>query len=73
VQELAQFIIPSSRILRICRVKFNVAFNGGGLIGSRRAHQMILASRLCRAADGVLFRIAIGGATGHKTFARDLG
>jgi len=23
--------------------------------------------------DEVLFRIALGGATGHKTFARDLG
>jgi ferredoxin-nitrite reductase len=71
VQELAQFIIHHREFYDLPR-KFNVAFNGGGLIGSVEDTNDIGVTAV-QGSDGVLFRIAIGGATGHKAFARDLG
>jgi ferredoxin-nitrite reductase len=76
--ELAQLIINNREFYDLPR-KFNIAFDGGGLIGSvedtndlgvravriRRDFQELKA--------GVCFRISAGGATGHQTFARDLG
>ncbi len=52
--------------------KFNIAFDGGGLIGSVQDTNDI-GIKAVRTADGVAFRICLGGATGHKAFARDCG
>lgn len=52
--------------------KFNIAFDGGGLIGSVQDTNDI-GIKAVRSADGVMFRISLGGATGHKAFARDCG
>ncbi|HEV2435422.1 MAG TPA: NirA family protein [Verrucomicrobiae bacterium] len=98
VHELAQIIINDRSFYDLPR-KFNIAFDGGGLIGSvedtndigvkavlmgapvsdpaRRESPAERAGSETGAPDalpgGVVFRIALGGATGHKTFARDLG
>ena len=98
VHELAQIIINDRSFYDLPR-KFNIAFDGGGLIGSvedtndigvkavlmgapvsdpaRRESPEERARSGTGAPDalpaGVVFRIALGGATGHKTFARDLG
>jgi ferredoxin-nitrite reductase len=71
VQELAQFIINQREFYDLPR-KFNIAFDGGGLIGSvEDTNDIGMKAAL---VDGkVFFRIAVGGATGHKAFARDLG
>jgi len=62
---------PSLRpfILRSAR-KFNIAFDGGGLIGSVEDTNDI-GVKAVKLGDEILFRIALGGATGHKAFARD--
>lgn len=52
--------------------KFNIAFDGGGLIGSVEDTND-LGARAVKVGDEVFFRIAAGGATGHKAFARDMG
>ena len=52
--------------------KFNIAFDGGGLIGTVEDTNDI-GCRAVKVGDEVFFRIAIGGATGHKAFARDIG
>lgn len=52
--------------------KFNIAFDGGGLIGSVEDTND-LGARAVKVGDEVFFRIAVGGATGHKSFARDIG
>ena len=52
--------------------KFNIAFDGGGLIGSVQDTNDI-GIKAVRTADGVAFRICLGGATGHKAFAQDCG
>ena len=98
--ELAQIIINDRSFYNLPR-KFNIAFDGGGLIGTvedtndvgAKAIRIGQASRLSQMEspaqaeqkDGdrrdacptlepdVYFRIALGGATGHKVFARDLG
>jgi ferredoxin-nitrite reductase len=71
VQELAQFILQHREFYDLPR-KFNVAFDGGGLIGSVEDTNDI-GVRAVRTDGGVHFRVAVGGATGHKAFARDLG
>lgn len=71
VQELAQFIINHREFYDLPR-KFNVAFDGGGLIGSVEDTNDI-GVKAVRVGDEIAFRIAVGGATGHKSFARDLG
>jgi ferredoxin-nitrite reductase len=71
VQELAQFIINHREFYNLPR-KFNVAFDGGGLIGSVEDTNDI-GIKAVKADGKIGFRIAAGGATGHKTFARDLG
>jgi ferredoxin-nitrite reductase len=61
--------------------KFNIAYDGGGLIGTVEdtndiGAKAIRVTETCGEAavqPGVYFRIAVGGATGHKSFARDLG
>jgi ferredoxin-nitrite reductase len=52
--------------------KFNIAFDGGGLIGSVEDTNDI-GVKAVQTSRGVAFRIALGGATGHKAFARDCG
>jgi ferredoxin-nitrite reductase len=70
-QDLAQIIINDRSFYDLPR-KFNIAFDGGGLIGTVEDTNDIGAKAVM--VDGqVFFRIALGGATGHKAFARDLG
>lgn len=71
VHELAQFIISHREFYDLPR-KFNIAFDGGGLIGSVEDTNDI-GIKAVKAGDQVAFRFVVGGATGHKAFARDLG
>lgn len=69
--ELAQIIIHDRSFYNLPR-KFNIAFDGGGLIGTVEDTNDI-GAKAVKVGDEIFFRIALGGATGHKTFARDLG
>ncbi|HWX18901.1 MAG TPA: NirA family protein [Candidatus Binatia bacterium] len=71
VQDLAQIIINDRSFYNLPR-KFNIAFDGGGLIGSVEDTNDI-GVKAVRLGDEILFRVALGGATGHQSFARDLG
>ncbi|WP_341991174.1 NirA family protein [Azorhizobium sp. AG788] len=58
--------------------KFNVAFDGAGMIGALEdtndiGFQAIEVKDGFGVAAGVWFRLALGGITGHKDFARDTG
>jgi ferredoxin-nitrite reductase len=69
--ELAQIILNDRAFYDLPR-KFNIAYDGGGRVSSVEDTNDIGAKAVL--ADGkVCFRIAVGGATGHKAFARDLG
>lgn len=76
--ELAALIINNREFYDLPR-KFNIAFDGGGIIPSledtndigARAVKIIKESGDIK--PGLCFRIALGGATGHKAFANDLG
>lgn len=98
VNQTAQYIINHREFYDLPR-KFNIAFDGGGLIGSvedtndiglkavlvgapisgsansiatdGKADQEIGAPNALQ--PGVYFRVSLGGATGHKAFAQDLG
>src|SRR5215471_18138157 len=70
-QELAQIIINDRAFYDLPR-KFNIAYDGGGLIGTVEDTNDI-GAKAVRVGDEVFFRLALGGATGHKAFARDLG
>ncbi|MBL6763964.1 MAG: NirA family protein [Verrucomicrobiae bacterium] len=77
-QELGQYIIHHREFYDLPR-KFNIAFDGGGLISSVEDTNDI-GLRAVKIADGtekipagVYFRVALGGATGHKSFAEDAG
>jgi len=111
--QLAQIIVNDRSFYDLPR-KFNVAFDGGGLIGALEdtndiglkavkvvAQPSLAASSggipaaksiahgsseprartpaepagkdACGTTPGVYFRVALGGATGHETFARNLG
>ncbi len=78
VNELATIIISSREFSDLPR-KFNVAFDGGGLVSSLEDTNDIGASAVEIVendegiAPGVYFRLALGGATGHQTFASDAG
>ncbi len=71
VHELAQLIISSREFYDLPR-KFNIAFDGGGLIGSVEDTNDI-GLKAVKVGEEIFFRVALGGATGHKAFARDLG
>ena len=71
VQDIAQVIINDRAFYDLPR-KFNIAYDGGGLIGSVEDTNDI-GIKAVKIGDEILFRIALGGATGHKSFARDLG
>jgi len=70
-QELAHTIVNDRSFYDLPR-KFNIAYDGGGLIGTVEDTNDI-GARAVQIGNEVLFRIALGGATGHKSFARDLG
>ena len=61
--------------------KFNIAFDGGGSISALedtndigfRAVRVEAANATVGIPEGVYFRLALGGITGHKDFARDTG
>ena len=59
--------------------KFNIALDGGGAISSAEDSNDIgwTATRVGEGVEGIepgiYFRVALGGATGHQAFARDLG
>lgn len=71
VHDLAQRII-NDRVFYDLPRKFNIAFDGGGLIGAVEDTNDI-GLKAVKRNDGVAFRIALGGATGHKSFACDAG
>jgi len=71
VNELADFILAHREFYNLPR-KFNIAFDGGGLIGSVEDTNDI-GVKAVRHGETVGFRIALGGATGHQAFAKDLG
>jgi ferredoxin-nitrite reductase len=71
VQQIAQVIINDRAFYDLPR-KFNIAYDGGGLIGSVEDTNDI-GVKAVKVGEEILFRIALGGATGHKSFARDLG
>src|SRR5262249_53718307 len=70
-QELAQIIINDQSFYDLPR-KFNIAYDGGGLIGTVEDTNDI-GAKAVKVGGEVFVRIALGGATGHKAFARDLG
>ena len=76
--QLAQLILNDRSFYDLPR-KFNIAFDGGGLIGTVEDTNDIGLKAVRVGADagglkvGIYFRVALGGATGHKAFARDLG
>lgn len=78
VNELATLIIGGREFYDLPR-KFNIAYDGGGLISAVEDTNDIGASAVRIAENsegiepGVYFRIALGGVTGHQTFASDAG
>lgn len=70
-QQLAQIIINDRTFYDLPR-KFNIAFDGGGLIGTVEDTNDI-GAKAVKVGDEVFFRLALGGATGHQAFAHDLG
>lgn len=78
VNELATLIIGSKEFYDLPR-KFNIAYDGGGLISAVEDTNDIGASAVKIAENsediepGIYFRIALGGVTGHQTFASDWG
>ena len=71
VHQLAQIIINDRSFYDLPR-KFNMAYDGGGLIGALEDTNDI-GVKAVSVGEEILFRIAVGGASGHKAFARDLG
>lgn len=78
VNELATHIISSREFYDLPR-KFNIAYDGGGLISSVEdtndigAKAVVIAANDAGIGPGTYFRIALGGVTGHQTFASDWG
>jgi ferredoxin-nitrite reductase len=71
VRDLAQLILNDRSFYDLPR-KFNIAYDGGGLIGAVEDTNDV-GVKAVKIGDEILFRIALGGATGHQAFARDLG
>ena len=69
--EMAQIILNDRSFYDLPR-KFNIAYDGGGLIGTVEDTNDI-GCKAVKVGDEIFFRIALGGATGHKAFARDIG
>jgi ferredoxin-nitrite reductase len=75
--QLSQIILNDRAFFNLPR-KFNVAFDGGGLIGSVEdtndiGVKAVKVEGAENIAPGIYFRFKLGGATGHKAFAQDLG
>ena len=70
-KQIGQIIINDRSFYDLPR-KFNIAYDGGGLIGAVEDTNDI-GVKAVKVGEEILFRVALGGATGHKTFARDLG
>jgi ferredoxin-nitrite reductase len=76
--QMGQIILNNREFYDLPR-KFNIAFDGGGLIGTVEDTNDIGIKAVKVGANdaglkpGVYFRVKLGGATGHKAFARDLG
>lgn len=70
-QEMGHIIINDRAFYDLPR-KFNIAYDGGGLIGTVEDTNDV-GCKAVKVGGEVFFRIALGGATGHKAFARDLG
>lgn len=68
---LAQSILNDRAFYNLPR-KFNIAYDGGGLIGAVEDTNDI-GVKAVKIGETIYFRIALGGATGHKAFANDLG
>jgi ferredoxin-nitrite reductase len=77
-RELGHLIVNQREFYDLPR-KFNVAFDGGGLIGSLEETNDIglsavkLTNEFAGLTPGVYFTLKLGGATGHKAFASDAG
>lgn len=77
-QELSQVILNNREFYDLPR-KFNIAFDGGGLISSVEdtndigAKAVKVVQESGEIKPGIYFRLAAGGATGHKAFANDMG
>jgi ferredoxin-nitrite reductase len=71
VHQLAQAILNQRAFYDLPR-KFNIAIDSGGASTSLEDTNDIGATAV-RIGDAVKFRLAVGGATGHKAFANDLG
>ena len=69
--EMGHIIINDRAFYDLPR-KFNIAYDGGGLIGTVEDTNDI-GCKAVKVGGEIFFRIALGGATGHKAFARDLG
>jgi ferredoxin-nitrite reductase len=72
------FHILNERALYGLPRKFNVAFDGAGRIAALEetndiGFQAVVVKDGYGVAPGVWFRLALGGITGHKDFARDTG
>ncbi len=78
VQALADYIIHHREFYDLPR-KFNIALDGAGAISSVADTNDIgwqavtVGEELDGVDPGVYFRLALGGATGHKAFANDAG
>ncbi|HEX8371521.1 MAG TPA: NirA family protein [Chthoniobacterales bacterium] len=70
-REMGQIILNDRSFYDLPR-KFNIAYDGGGLIGTVEDTNDI-GAKAVKVGDEIFFRIALGGATGHKAFARDSG
>src|ERR1041384_5224991 len=75
--QLSQIILNDRAFFNLPR-KFNVAFDGGGLIGAVEdtndiGVKAVKVEGVENVAPGIYFRFKLGGATGHKAFAQDLG
>jgi ferredoxin-nitrite reductase len=72
------FHILNERALYGLPRKFNVGFDGGGIIPVLEdtndiGFQAVEVKEGCKVAPGVWFRLMIGGITGHRDFARETG
>jgi len=70
-RQLAEIILNDRSFYNLPR-KFNIAFDGGGLIGTVEDTNDI-GAKAVKVGEEIFFRLGLGGATGHKAFARDLG
>ena len=71
IHDLSEVIL-SQRVFYDLPRKFNISFDGGGLVSTAEDTNDI-GIKAVQVGDDVMFRIGLGGATGHLAFAQDLG